>query len=212
MRFDGKIPGKYRESIERALDTIYKFGTDEQKMIVALINESEILIRARPVKELNASGITGLIDPAATGDKIAEGAISLRDALGEVYIAIAFETIDTGGQRGCEGTFVHEERHAYDFATVIESYSNAAVNPLSVFDPTLFELEWEAHRTSGEYMLNIGRSDYLDEGIGLMILGHNQEGCYLDTAGIESRLRESYGLERGINEGPTASKLLGLSI
>ncbi|MFH4259075.1 hypothetical protein WAJ21_21910, partial [Acinetobacter baumannii] len=82
--------------------------------------------------------------------------------------------IDTGGQRGCEGTFVHEGRHAYDFATVIESYSNAAVNPLSVFDPTLFELEWEAHRTSGEYMLNIGRSDYLDEGIGLMILGHNQ--------------------------------------
>lgn len=121
MRFDGNIPGKYRESIERALDTISRSGTDEQKRIVALINESEMLIRARPVKELNASGITGLIDPSATSGKIAEGAISLRDALGEVYIAIAFETIDTGGQRGCEGTFVHEGRHAYDFASVMKA-------------------------------------------------------------------------------------------
>lgn len=83
---------------------------------------------------------------------------------------------------------------------------------MSIFDPTLFELEWEAHRTSGEYMLKIGRSEYLDEGLGLMILGHNHEGCYLNPAGIESRLRESYGLQRGINEGPTASKLLGLNI
>ncbi|MER3431211.1 MAG: hypothetical protein C4324_09265 [Blastocatellia bacterium] len=212
MKFEGDIPDRYRDSIEKALQTIGAVGTDEQKMIAGLILDSQMIVRARPVKELNASGITGLIDSAATSEKISQGAISLIDAFGEIYIAIAYETIDTGGQRGCEGTFVHEGRHVYDFARVIASYSDAAVNPLSVFDPTLFELEWEAHRTSGEYMLAVNRPEYIEEGLGLMILGRHSGKCCVDSAGIAQRLSSSYGLKRSIAEGPLTSELLGLRI
>ena len=89
---------------------------------------------------------TGVINPIKTNYKMATERISLREALGEIYIAIAEETIDTGGQRGCEGTFVHEGRHAYDFSQTLESLSNADINPIGIFDPTLYELEWEAHK------------------------------------------------------------------
>ena len=26
------------------------------------------------------------------------------------------------------------------------------MNPIGVYDPTLYELEWDAHKTAGEYM------------------------------------------------------------
>src|SRR5690606_37861889 len=138
--------------------------------------------------------------------------LNLREALGEVYIAIAEETIDTGGQRGCEGTFIHEGQHAYDFARTIESFSHADVNPLSIFDPTLYELDLEAHKTSGDYMLRINRPEYLEEGLQLLILGRaaDLEPCYLDDAGIHRRLCDNYGLTPTENQGPRASELLGL--
>ena len=212
MKFDKGIDKKYRKSVEDAFDAILEHGNDMHRMIAKNILKSEMLVRVRPVSEINASGITGLIDPADTNEKIAEERLGLREALGEVYIAIAEETIDTGGQRGCEGTFVHEGRHAYDFARTIESYSNADVNPLSIFDPTLYELELEAHKISGDYMLSIGRDEYIDEGLGLMILGRRDaiEPCYVDDNGIHNRLSDSYGLEPGLKEGPRASELLGL--
>ena len=212
MKFDRGIDKKYRKSVEDAFDAILEHGNDLHRMIAKHILKSDMLVRVRPVSEINASGITGLIDPAETNDKIAEERLGLREALGEVYIAIAEETIDTGGQRGCEGTFVHEGRHAYDFARTIESYSNADVNPLSIFDPTLYELELEAHKISGDYMLSIGRDEYIDEGLGLMILGRNGEiePCYVDDIGIHKRLCDSYGLTPDLNQGPRASELLGL--
>lgn len=212
MRFDSGIKDKYRRSVEDALAAIADHGTDEQKRIIGHIVASEMQIRVRPVSEINASGVTGLIDPGETNDRIADERLSLREALGEVYIAIAEETIDTGGQRGCEGTLVHEGRHAYDFARTIESLSQADVNPLSVFDPTLYELELEAHRTSGEYMLCIHKDEYLHEGLHLMILGREGDAgpCFLDLDGIHRRLSESYGLSPEGNQGPRASELLGL--
>ncbi|MDM7922200.1 MAG: hypothetical protein QUS14_07845 [Pyrinomonadaceae bacterium] len=212
MRIDNKIANNYRKSVEQAFETIIERGTDEQRRVMKLILESEMEVRVRPVSKINASGITGLIDPGETNDKISDGRIGLLEALGEVYIAIAEETIDTGGQRGCEGTFVHEGRHAYDFARTIESFSTADVNPLSVFDPTLYELELEAHRTSGEYMLRIGADEYLLEGLQLMILGRTEESgaCFVDHEGIHCRLRDSYGLTPDGNQGPLASQLLGL--
>jgi len=187
-------------------------GNDLHRMIANHILKSDMLVRVRPVSEISASGITGLLDPAETNEKIAEERLGLREALGEVYIAIAEETIDTGGQRGCEGTFVHEGRHAYDFARVIESYSDADVNPLSIFDPTLYELELEAHKISGDYMLCIDRPEYIDEGLGLMILGRKTEiePCYVDDTGIHKRLCDSYGLTPDGNQGPRAGELLGL--
>jgi len=214
MKFDREIDKKYRKSVEDAFDSIMEHGNAMHRHIARHILESDMLVRVQPVSEINASGITGLIDPAETNEKIAEERLGLREALGEVYIAIAEETIDTGGQRGCEGTFVHEGRHAFDFARTIESYSNADVNPLSVFDPTLYELELEAHKIAGDYMLLIGREEYLSEGLDLMILGRANEiePCYVDDTGIHKRLCDSYGLMPDGNQGPRASELLGLRV
>lgn len=212
MKFDKSIAKKYRKSIEEAFATILEHGTGLQKEIATHIVKSKMLVQVKPVSEINASGITGLIDPEATNERIADDHLGLREALGEVYIAIAEETIDTGGQRGCEGTFIHEGRHAYDFARTIESFSNADVNPLSLFDPTLYELELEAHKISGDYMLCINKDEYIDEGLGLMILGRDDDisPCYVSDAGIHRRLNESYGLAPDANQGPRASELLGL--
>jgi len=211
MKFDRGIDKKYRKSVEDAFDAIMEHGNDMHRMIANHILKSDMRVRVRPVSEINASGITGLIDPDATNEKIADGRLGLREALGEIYIAIAEETIDTGGQRGCEGTFVHEGRHAYDFAQMIASYSDADVNPLSIFDPTLYELELEAHLIAGDYMLCIDRPEYIDEGIGLMILGRNENGpCFVSHEGIHKRLCDSYGLTPDGNQGPRASELLGL--
>ena len=212
MKFDKSIAKKYRQSIEDAFEVMVEKGNDSHREIAMLMLDSKMLIRVKPVSQINASGVTGLIDADDTNDLIQDEWVSLREAFDEIYIAIAEETIDTGGQRGCEGTFVHEGRHAYDFARTIESFSSADVNPLSLFDPTLYELEWEAHKTSGEYMLCIARDEYLEEGIELLILGREAErGCFLNEEGIKWRLRDNYGLSLDANPGLRASELLGLS-
>jgi hypothetical protein len=214
MKFDRGIDKKYRRSIEEAFATIIERGNDFHREMMNEIVESKMLIRCEPVKKINASGITGVINSISTNAKMLSGErLSLREALGEIYIAIAEETIDTGGQRGCEGTFVHEGRHAYDFARTLESLSNADVNPLSVFNPTLYELEWEAHKTAGDYMLCIDKKDYLDEGVQLMILALGKKGeCFVDDIGIKRRLSESYGLAVDGNQGALASEMMGLRI
>lgn len=214
MRFDKGIQDKYRQSVEDAFAAIVVNGNDEHRMVLNEIEESELLVRVRPVREINASGVTGLINPVKTNYKMMTERLSLREALGEVYIAIAEETIDTGGQRGCEGTFVHEGRHAYDFAQTIESLSNADVNPLGVYNPTLYELEWEAHRTSGDYMVQIGKQDYLDEGLQLMILCSTENGgpCTVSHDGIKRRLNESYGLNIDENPGRLATEIMGIVV
>ena len=211
MKFDHGIDKKYKRSIEAAFDAIKEKGNDDHREVVQRILDSKMLIRCGPVSKINASGITGLIDAGDTNDRIEDERLSLHEAFDEIYIAIAEETIDTGGQRGCEGTFVHEGRHALDFARTIESFSDSDVNPLSIFDPTLYELEWEAHKTSGDWMLRVGLDEYIEEGIQLMILGREAErGCFLSEDGIMSRLRDNYGLTLDANPGPRASELLGL--
>ncbi len=212
MKFDHGIAKNYRKSVDDAFSAILAHGNDLQKEIATHILKSKMLVRVRPVSEVNASGITGLIDPDATNERIEDERLGIREALGEVYIAIAEETIDTGGQRGCEGTFVHEGRHAYDFARTIASFSDADVNPLSLFDPTLYELEWEAHQISGDYMLCVNKDEYIEEGLGLMILGRTEptEPCYVSDVGIHKRLCDSYGLTPDGNRGLSASQLLGL--
>ena len=213
MKFEKGIPKNYRQSIKKAFEAILDNGTDEQRMIVKHILRSKMLICVKPVSEVKASGITGVIDPASTRARIADERLGLRDALGEIFITVARETIDTGGQRGCEGTFIHEGRHAYDFARMIESYSNSDVNPLSIFDPTLYELEREAHRISGEYMIQVGADEYLTEGLDLLILGRNGGGpCFVDHDGIHKRLCDNYGLEPDGNQGPHAIELLGFQL
>jgi hypothetical protein len=211
MRFDTGTAAKYQTSIEDAFTTIMEKGNDEHRRVMRAILDSDMLIQVKPVSEVKASGVTGIISPRRTNDKMEDGAMSLSEALGQVYICIAEETIDTGGQRGCEGTFVHEGCHAYDFAQMIVSLSEAEVNPLSVFDPTLYELEYAAHKVSGEYMLLINRDEYLSEGLDLRILGRTATGeCFVSDEGIKLRLRDNYGLTLDGNQGKLASEIVGL--
>lgn len=211
MKFDKGIAKKYRKSIEDAFETILEKGNARHRRTLELIFDSEMLVCVHPVSKVCASGITGAINPSRLNERIADERMGLVDALGEIFITIAEETIDTGFQRGCEGTFAHENQHALDFAQTIESFSNADINPLSIFNPNLYELEWEAHLAAGEYMLQINKDEYLDEGLTLMILGRSESGsCFVDHNGIKRRLRESYGMELGGNVGGLASEILGL--
>lgn len=213
MRFDEGISAKYRRSIEAALRTIFDKGNEFHREMIGAIIESEMLVYVRPVSKIRASGVTGLNNWFATSFKIQTERLNLREALGEVFITIAVETIDTGGQRGCEGTFVHEGRHALDFAQTISSFSDSDMHRLSVFDPTVYELEWEAHKTSGDYMLQINRDEYLQEGLDLMILERGADGgIFVSDAGIRRRLRESYGLEENGNRGKSVSEMFGLRL
>lgn len=211
MKFDTGIAKKYRKSVEDAFAVIMDKGDAQQKRVGGAIIDSKMLVQVKPVSEVNASGRTGLISSVKTNIRLAKERVDLEEALGDIYIVIAEETIDTGFQRGCEGTFVHEGQHAYDFATALESFSNRDMNPIGIFDPTLYELEWAAHKTAGNYMLQINKPDYLDEGIGLMILGQDASGKYfVNDDGIRQRLRESYKLAEDGDMGPLASKMMGL--
>jgi hypothetical protein len=167
-------------------------------------------ICVHPVSKVKASGITGLIDLDRTNRRIAGERLGVLDALNEVFVTIAEETIDTGGQRGCEGTLVHEGRHAYDYAKTISSFSNLDVNPLGFFDPNGFELEYEAHRAAAEYMLLVGRDEYLQEGLELMVLCSENGECSVFPDGIKKRLKNSYGTDEFENPGTTISKNWGL--
>ena len=210
MKFDKKIAKKYRQSIKDAFDTILEKGNGEQRRVMQAIIDSKMAIYVLPVSEVEASGVTGLINLARTNERIASERLSLREALGEVFITIAKETIDIGLQRGCEGTFVHEGRHAYDFAQVIESFSNLDINPLSIYNPTLYEMEFAAHQTSAEYLLRMATDEYLQEGVGLMILSQHEGAHAVSDDGIKRRLRENYGLTENENQGKAVSERFGL--
>ncbi len=213
MKFDNDIDEKYRKSVEDAFATILAKGNDFHRLMMNEIMASEMLVRVKPVSEINASGITGLISSIKTNFKLMTQRLNLREAFGEICISIAEETIDTGGQRGCEGTLVHEGRHAYDFAQTLESLSNADYNPIGIFNPTLYELEWEAHKTAGDYMLCIDTPDYTDEGLGLMILCTTEGGgCAVSDDGIKQRLKESYGLALDGNQGKLASLMMRIVV
>lgn len=213
MKFGKGIEKKHRASIEKACEAIVEKGDDFHRYMMNEFFESKMLIKVEPVSQLNASGVTSVINVIKTNVRMARERLSLRDALGEIYISIAAETIGDGFQRGVEGTFVHEGRHAYDFAQTLESVSNADVNPLAVFNPNLYEMEWEAHLNAGRWMLCVNKPDYVEEGVQLRILGQKPDGSYfLSENGIKQRLRDGYGLAPDGNVGSLASEMMGLRI
>jgi hypothetical protein len=211
MKFDEGIDPKYKKAVEDAITAIIEKGNESHRTVATAIRDSDMLIRVEPVSEVNASGRTGVINWFFTNRRIADEKLNLIEALAEVYILFASETID-GGPRAVEGTFVHEGRHAYDFGQVIASFSDSDQNPLSVFDPTLYELEWAAHVAAGEYMLLVKKEEYIAEGLDLLILGRGEDGnCFLWEEGIKTRLRDGYGLTADGNQGVLSSELLKLS-
>ena len=62
-------------------------------------------------------------------------------------------------------------------------------------------------------MLRVNKQEYLDEGMGLMILGRKDDGTYfVDDDGIRKRLNDSYGLQENGNTGPTAFQMMGIVV
>lgn len=212
MKFDKSVNSNHRKALEQALDTVHEKGNDSHRLIARTLIDSDILIRMLPLSEMPGSGMAGVIDPAATNRRIRKERLSVKEAMAEVYICFADWTLDTCGQRCCQGTFVHEGQHAYDFAQAISSFSQADLNPIGLFNPTLYQLEWEAHVNAADYMLLIGQEDFLWEGRELMMLGEINGKHYLNEKGIKKRLNNSYGLQENGNQGPTASELLALKI
>lgn len=212
MKFDKGIAKKYRKSIESAFETILDKGNEAQQRVMDLIIDSKMTVCVFPVRKVNGSGIAGVTNPRRTNERIMSGRLGLLEAFDDVFITLAEETIDTGGQRGCEGTFVHEGRHAFDFAQAISSFSETDINPLSIFNPTRYELEWEAHLTAGDYMLQIGKDEYIQEGLDLMILEQKNGKYFVSQAGIKRRLLESYNMSEDGNQGEPVSEMFGLKI
>lgn len=210
MRFAKRLAKEHRRAIDSAIETILDKGNQDHRRIMNLMLDSRIGISAVPVSEMNASGISGVTDPDRTNYRIMNERISIEEAFEEVFITFATETL--GSQRGTEGTLVHEGRHAFDFAAAISSFSDTDINPLSIFNPTRYELEWEAHKTSGDYMLRIGKDDYLQEGLDLMILEQKNGKYFVSEEGIKRRLLNSYNMSEDGNRGEPVTEMFGLKI
>jgi hypothetical protein len=210
MKFEKGIAKKYRQSIDDAFDTILDKGNKLHRFLIENIVESEMIICVYPVAKVNASGICGVTNPNLTNERIQSERLDLTEAFKEVFITFAEETIDNGGQRGCEGTLVHEGRHAYDFARAIASFSNA--DNEKPFNPTLYEIEWEGHISAAQYMLQIGKDEYIQEGLDLLVLGELNGKHYVNDKGIKKRLKNSYGLEEGGNLGLRVSEMMNLKM
>lgn len=210
MKFADKIETKYRDALEEAVETVLEKGSKQQKNVARLAKESDLLFRVVPLAEINCSGVAGVIDNNRTNERIKNETLDIREALGEVYIAFADWCWDVAGQRGCQGTFVHEGLHAYDFAKIISTFSKAFEEPENVYDLTLYELEHRAAVTSGDYLVRIGKPDFIDDGLKLNLVSLDKDGKpFVDMDGIKLRMQNGYGLNEG-EQGAIISQMLGL--
>ncbi len=210
MIFDAKVEPKYRDAIEVAANTILEKGNKQHRNTARHVIESELLIRFVPLAQIGCSGVAGLIDSRRTNKRIASEELTVMEAMGEAYITFADWTFDVAGQRGCQGTLVHEGLHAYDFAKIISSFSKADGEPENIYDLTLYELERRAAVTSAEYLVRIGEPDYIDDGLELNLVGLDAHGKpFADMAGIDLRMQNGYGLN-GNNQGMLMSRMLRL--
>ncbi|MCD9186240.1 MAG: hypothetical protein LUM44_07390 [Pyrinomonadaceae bacterium] len=210
MKFDSKVETKYRDAIEEAVETILEKGNKQQKNVARLAKESDLLIRFVPLDEIGCSGVTGVIDNNKTNERIKNETLDIREALGEVHITFSDWCWDVAGQRGCQGTMVHEGLHAYDFAKIISTFSKAEEEPENIYDLTLYELEHRAAVTSGDYLVRIGKSDFIDDGLKLNLVSLDADGKpFVDMEGIKIRMQNGYGLNES-EQGVIISKMLGL--
>jgi hypothetical protein len=191
MKFDESVPVEDRRRIERALQDIKTYGNCRQRATANFIEETEIAIHLGPAKDVGGSGSVFIDRIIGVNRAISRDPIPVFEAAKFIRLNIARETIDTGGQQGIEGTFVHEGKHALDFALMISSFSHG--NEKKYFDPTGFQREYSAHLTSAFYLARRG-GEYAEEGIGLGILFQNNGTVSVNRKGIRARLRNNYGL------------------
>ena len=210
MIFEASVQPKYRDAIEEAVQTVLDKGNPGHVETAKCIRESNVRIDFVPLDKIGCSGVTGCIDPRRANRRIKNEALDIMAALGEIYIKFADWTFDVAGQRGCQGTIVHEGLHACDFARVISTFSNVELDPLDVYDPSLYELEHRAAVASGEYLVLIGAPDFIDDGLKLGLVALDADGKpFVDMNGINQRMQDGYGVTEE-NPGIVMSKMLGL--
>lgn len=141
MIFNENVQHKYRDAIEEALQTILERGNSGHVETARNILESDVRINFVPLAKIGCSGVTGVTSFLRTNRRISSETLDPKEALGEIYITFADWTFDVAGQRGCQGTLVHEGLHACDFARIISTFSRAEEDPLELYDLSLYELE-----------------------------------------------------------------------
>lgn len=192
MIFHESVPDVDRQRIKQALDDIKKYGDNLQKLIANFIEDTGIIIYLDIASKVGGSGSVQLNEQNAARNAVSEGNLEFEEAAQFVRLNIARETIDTGGQRGIEGTFVHEGKHAMDFAMMLSTFSKGIER--KIFNPTAFQREYSAHLTSALYLMRRG-GDYTQEGISLGLLYQDSDGrIIVNRKGIRARLINNYGL------------------
>lgn len=192
MRCENSVPNADRAKIKQALRDIKAHGNARHARFVELIEDTEISIRLGTAKAVRGSGSVWITGAFSINWAISRGEISFFDAWQFVRMSIARETIDGGGQKGIEGTIVHEVKHAWDFARMISDFSKGG-DEKSLFNPTAYQREYTAHLTSSFYALRRG-GEIVREGVELGVLLHAGGRFRLNLAGIRERLKNNYGL------------------
>ena len=191
MKFFGDVSISDRKKIVKAIEDINRFGDNFQRQIAEFVNKTELNLFVGPVSVVRGSGSVQLEDHVRARAAVNQGDLDLINAARHVRLNIARETIDTGGQRGIEGTLVHEGKHALDFARMLATASLG--DPNRFFNPTAFQKEYSAHLTAAFYLMRRG-GEYADEGISLGLVRESNGWLSVDPAGIRRRLRRNYGL------------------
>jgi hypothetical protein len=218
MKFDESVPSADRRKIKQALRDIKAYGGAQQRATARFIEDSEISIHLGLAKDVGGSGSILVERIIAANWAISRGGLTVFEAAKFLRLNIARETIDTGGQRGIEGTFVHEGKHARDFALMLANFSDGGEQ--KYFDPTAFQREYSAHLTSAFYLVRRG-GEFAAEGVSLGILFENGGKICVSPEGIRARLENNYGLTpeapgRRLSElsypnfAPRGSRLWGL--
>jgi hypothetical protein len=210
VRFGNEVTTVYRDAIEEAAHAIIERGNQRHREIAQNVINSNVLITFVPLHEIGCSGVTGISSAWKTNKRITNQTLDLTEALSDVFIKFADWTFDVAGQRGCQGTLVHEGLHALDFARIISSFSRADRNPEQVYDLSLYELEHRAAVASAEYLVLVGEEDYIDDGLKLDLVSLDSDGKpFVDMAGINRRMQHGYGLNEN-EQGIMISRMLGL--
>ena len=191
MIFHQKIPDIDRRGVVKGLDDIKKYGNSLHKKIADFIFQTDILIYLDVAAKVRGSGSVQLIDHKIARKEVLNKYLSEEEAAKFVQLNIARETIDTGGQRGIEGTFVHEGKHALDFAKMLSTFSTGIES--KIYNPSAFQREYSAHLTSAFYLKRRG-GEYAREGISLGLLFEIEGDLKVNIKGIRSRLKNNYNL------------------
>lgn len=193
MRFHQNVPEIDRQRIEQALVDIERYGDRFHAETASFIRDTNILIYLDIASKVGGSGSVRLDNPAAARSAVKKGGLEIFEAARYVRLNIARETIDTGGQRGIEGTFVHEGKHARDFALMLSTFSKGIED--KIFNPTAYQREYSAHLTAALYLMRRG-GEYAEEGVSLGLLYSNGDKLCVNRKGIRARLKNNYRLTK----------------